>query len=189
MGQAKERKARLGAWYGKPIGPGHPDFVPPKKPEPVRPLLRFDMFDAFGKVIGAKIDRCRAYADRVEVEFVDGKRDSFWPVLGGESIDGKLEIGSVNFGDVELVRYTETGCVFLRSQPAREAAPMPKLTFVPSDEQRLREVPKANGIDGAAGRAPILRDRPYRHLAFAALFATSLIAGAPISSDPDPLKR
>jgi len=32
MGQAKERKARLGKWYGKPIGPGHPDFVPPKKP-------------------------------------------------------------------------------------------------------------------------------------------------------------
>ena len=34
MGQAKERKARLGKWYGKPIGPGHPDFVPPKKPKP-----------------------------------------------------------------------------------------------------------------------------------------------------------
>ena len=35
MGQAKERKARLGEWYDKPIGPGHPDFVPPKRPESV----------------------------------------------------------------------------------------------------------------------------------------------------------
>ena len=35
MGQAKERKARLGEWYDKPIGPGHPDFVPPKKPQSV----------------------------------------------------------------------------------------------------------------------------------------------------------
>jgi len=43
MGQAKERKARLGKWYSKPIGPGHPDFIPPKKPErmPVsRPIDR-----------------------------------------------------------------------------------------------------------------------------------------------------
>lgn len=43
MGQAKERKARLGKWYGKPIGLGHPDFVPPKKPERMRvsrPIVR-----------------------------------------------------------------------------------------------------------------------------------------------------
>ena len=33
MGQAKDRKARLGEWYGRPSVPGHPDFVPPKKPE------------------------------------------------------------------------------------------------------------------------------------------------------------
>jgi hypothetical protein len=38
MGQAKERKERLGEWYGRPIGPGHPDFVPPKKREPIRPI-------------------------------------------------------------------------------------------------------------------------------------------------------
>ena len=35
MGQSKQNKLRLGSWYGKPIGPGHPDFVPPKKREPV----------------------------------------------------------------------------------------------------------------------------------------------------------
>jgi len=35
MGQAKERKKLLGEWYGKLVGPGHPDFVPPKKPQPV----------------------------------------------------------------------------------------------------------------------------------------------------------
>jgi tetrahydromethanopterin S-methyltransferase subunit F len=33
MGQAKQRKLRLGKWYGQPIEPGHPDFVLPKKPE------------------------------------------------------------------------------------------------------------------------------------------------------------
>lgn len=33
MGQAKRNKARLGEWYGRPIVPGHPDYVPPKKPE------------------------------------------------------------------------------------------------------------------------------------------------------------
>lgn len=39
MGQAKDRKKRLGEWYGLPIGPGHPDFVPPKKPER-KPIAR-----------------------------------------------------------------------------------------------------------------------------------------------------
>ncbi len=33
MGQAKRNKARLGEWYGRPIVPGHPDFVPPKRSE------------------------------------------------------------------------------------------------------------------------------------------------------------
>lgn len=33
MGQAKRNKQRLGEWYGRPIVPGHPDYVPPKKPE------------------------------------------------------------------------------------------------------------------------------------------------------------
>lgn len=29
MGQSKRNRARLGAWYGKPIVLGHPDFVAP----------------------------------------------------------------------------------------------------------------------------------------------------------------
>jgi tetrahydromethanopterin S-methyltransferase subunit F len=41
MGQAKQRKLRLGKWYGQPIEPGHPDFVPPKKPEP-KPTRQVD---------------------------------------------------------------------------------------------------------------------------------------------------
>lgn len=37
MGQAKERKKRLGKWYGQPIGPGHPDFIPqPAQEEPCK---------------------------------------------------------------------------------------------------------------------------------------------------------
>lgn len=37
MGQSKQRKARLGIWYGHSIEPGHPDFVPPKRNEPNPP--------------------------------------------------------------------------------------------------------------------------------------------------------
>ena len=31
MGEAKRRRERLGEWYGKPVVPGHPDYVPPVK--------------------------------------------------------------------------------------------------------------------------------------------------------------
>ena len=41
MGQSKQRKERLGIWYGHPIEPGHPDFAPPKKPEP-KPTRQVD---------------------------------------------------------------------------------------------------------------------------------------------------
>jgi hypothetical protein len=30
MGQAKDKKRRLGDWYGRPVVPGHPDYVPAK---------------------------------------------------------------------------------------------------------------------------------------------------------------
>lgn len=146
MGQAKERKARLGEWYGKEIGPGHPDFVPPKRPEPIRSLLRFDMidgctFDGCGKLHEAKIDHFNMYNDRIEVEFVEGDSQAFWPVFVDGKLRGKLTIGSRKFGDVELVRYTETGCVFLRSQSAREEPSDPEPTGDSSEEHRTREEP------------------------------------------------
>lgn len=35
MGQAKDKKKRLGGWYGRPVVPGHPDYrEPEKKPGP-----------------------------------------------------------------------------------------------------------------------------------------------------------
>lgn len=144
MGQAKRKRERLGEWYGQPIGLGHPDFVPPKKPEPIRPLLRFDFSDDTIRVLGSRIDSFDVYGDRIEVEFVDGKRDSFWPVLlEAEGRRGKLTIGSREFGDVELARYTETGCVFLRSQPAQEEPSEPESTEAPSEEHRTQKEPTA----------------------------------------------
>lgn len=29
MGEAKNNRKRLGLWYGKPIVPGHPDYIAP----------------------------------------------------------------------------------------------------------------------------------------------------------------
>jgi hypothetical protein len=35
MGEAKRKKERLGPWYGRPVAPGHPDFVePPRRERP-----------------------------------------------------------------------------------------------------------------------------------------------------------
>lgn len=31
MGEEKRKRARLGEWYGKPIVPGHPDYIAPVK--------------------------------------------------------------------------------------------------------------------------------------------------------------
>jgi hypothetical protein len=182
MGQAKERKARLGEWYGQPIGPGHPDFVARKKPEPIRPLLRFDMFDESGRVVGAKIDHFNAYGRRIEVEFVEGKRDSFWPDLEDEKVRGKLTIGSREFGDVELIRYTETGCVFLRSQPAQEEPSASESIVDPSDEQRTQEEP----ITEPRRTVRTIPDRRRMPLLFAALAMTALVGGVNI---PEPEHR
>lgn len=139
MGQAKERKARLGKWYGHPIGPGHPDFVPPKKPEPIRPLLRFDFSGDVMRVLGSRIDDFSVNGERIEVGFVDGKRDAFWPSLEDGNVRGDLTIGSREFGNVELAHYTETGCVFLRSQPTQEETSKSEPIEAPSDERRTRE--------------------------------------------------
>jgi hypothetical protein len=183
MGQAKERKARLGKWYGRPIGPGHPDFVPPKKPEPIRPLLRFDAFPLLGMVfdvILVKIHHFNMYGNRIEVEFVDGKREWFWPAVEGEKIHGRLTIGSVEFGDVELVRYTETGCVFLRSQSVQEEPSESEPTEGPSDEQRTQEEPTERPRR-TSGYGPIGRRLP-------ALFSLAMIAASAMSF-PEPEHR
>jgi len=34
MGEAKKKRERLGEWYGKPVVPGHPDYVAPPPAEP-----------------------------------------------------------------------------------------------------------------------------------------------------------
>lgn len=190
MGQAKRNKARLGKWYGRPIEPGHPDFVPPKKPEPIRPLLRFVPTNPIVATVETKIEGFRVYADRIEIEFVDGRcewkdPDGPWPELpesDSENVSGRLTIGSREFGDVVLDRYTETGCVFLRPQTTREGIEGAETTEGPSGEAEAREEP----ILPSQRKVRSLPDR-RRMLPLVALLAMTAIGN--IDPGPEPLHR
>jgi hypothetical protein len=176
VGQSKQRKARLGEWYGKPIGPGHPDFVPPKKPEPIRPLVRFGPFDVLGEVVEFQAERVNVYGDRIEVEFGECARDVVWPVSDVEPVQGPLQIGSREFGVVRLDRHTLTGCVFVRVETTQEEPTESKPTNAPIPEERTQEEPLA------------VRSGPRRPVRGMAFFAAVMGAlGASVSMlGPEP---
>lgn len=189
MGQAKDRKARLGDWYGRPVEPGHPDFIPPKKPEPVRPLLRFDFSGDVVRVLGARIEAFHTSTDRIEVFFVGGKREEFWPVVDATKIRGELTIGSREFGVVELTEYTETGCVFVRLQMAQERDDNPKMTECPSEDPKPRQEAPANLREAIASGRDMghFRRRPQRAMvAMATLAAMATMVGLSAVSTIEP---
>lgn len=190
MGQAKERKARLGHWYGRPIGPGHPDFVPPKKPEPIHPILRFGPFDALGMVVEVPIEQFSVCVDRIEVEMTDEARKANWPIPYQESVKGELCIGSRKFGIVALERHTKTGCVFLRSQPAREEPTHPEAVRTPSGtDEALQGHPESEGrpVRMAIGTHP--KARRFPGLLALAMLGTIAAFGIDLGPEPRPKKR
>ena len=179
MGQAKERKKRLGKWYGQPIGPGHPDFVPPKKPKPVRHILLFVPVDDLPK------------CEREIVDFVQNGElvNIGWDAATPDEVDwfktqtttfvGHLKIGHRWFGKVELVRCDERGCTFRRLETTKEESAAPNTTDASSDERNVQEEPKVEPQRS-------VRTSPDRRRIPILLLLASVMSPAATSSIPDP---
>jgi hypothetical protein len=181
MGEAKRRKERLGEFYGKPIGPGHPDFVPSKKSKPIRPFVRFipegseEGTDIAAETVNLFVGSTRIEVERMRPDFGDPTE----PWFTGQETKGKLITGSVT-RDVELHEFGETKVVFRWLREAQEATDEQKITDDAATEHGTQEEPTVQ----PRRTIPTGYRRP-RPMLFAALAGASIGAGTYLGPEPE----
>jgi hypothetical protein len=179
MGQSKQRKARLGEWYGKSIGPGHPDFVPPKLPKPLRPLVRFVPEGSEDEPITIDAERVTFFAEdgRIEVERTfSGCYEPIGVWFSGNGCKGILLTGSSE-RRVELVEVDAHRAIFKWLRDVEEEPTESKPTEAPLPEERTQEEPPTS--------RPGPR-RPARNMAFLSMvFGLAAMSAPMFGPEPD----
>lgn len=195
MGQAKRNRERLGKWYGHPIVPGHPDFVPPKKPEPVPLSVRFSANDSDEPPIDIGAETVSLFREdgRIVVDrlFSLYTKEPLGMWFSGNEGKGILFTGSIA-RRVELKEVDDRKAVFAwLGMPQEE--PMH-----PEAARTLSGIDEARG-DGlhapqtAARRLPGMRpkERWLHGMAMLAILGLALASGIDLGSVPKyrPKKR